>query len=377
MPIPALTTSGILNGASAVQTSMTVPLNELRTAINNVLAGTQPLELASLDDEALTIASGAITITSNYHTVDTEAAAATDDLVTINGSVKGQLLFLTIANSSRSVVIKHNTGNIFCSGAVDITIDSSNIMVIGLYNGTRWMMMDAKTAFSLIPTAEPGPTILSGSTNGRPILVTGTNSGTADTIHTAHASSLDQVFLYAQNTDTTVRTLTLLFGGTTSPDDEIKLDLGPESGVALVIPGFLLTGGVILKAFGSSANVITISGEVRRDALNVIALSGLTNGRSLKIAATATAGTLVHTTHATSKDRVFLYAYNSHTAAVKLTVEFGGTTAPNDLIEATIPKQQGVFIHIPGYPLTGGLVVRAFAGTTNVITVNGYAIREA
>ena len=43
-----------------------------------------------------------------------------------------------------------------------------------------------------------------------------------------------------------------------------------------------------------------------------IPLSGSTNGRGIKIAATATAGTLVHTatSSATDCDVVTLYAYN-------------------------------------------------------------------
>ena len=37
-------------------------------------------------------------------------------------------------------------------------------------------------------------------------------------------------------------------------------------------------------------------------------LSGSTNGRLIKVVATATAGTLIHTAHATSLDKLFLWA---------------------------------------------------------------------
>ena len=96
-------------------------------------------------------------------------------------------------------------------------------------------------------------------------------------------------------------------------------------------------------------------------------LSGSTNGRQIKVATTATAGTLIHTAVAGTSDidEVYLYAVNSSTSAVKLTIEFGGVTSPDDLIEQTIPAESGLELIVPGLPLQNGLVVRAFAGTSN------------
>jgi len=106
-------------------------------------------------------------------------------------------------------------------------------------------------------------------------------------------------------------------------------------------------------------------------------LSGSTSGRSIKVAATATAGTLIHTavSGSSSIDLVYIYAYNSHSADVVLTIEFGGVSSPDDLIKQTIPFQQGRFLIIDGRALNGGLAVRAFAATTNVITIDGYVDR--
>lgn len=110
-----------------------------------------------------------------------------------------------------------------------------------------------------------------------------------------------------------------------------------------------------------------------------VALSGSTNGRSIKVAATGTAGTLIHTavTGTTDLDEVWIYAYNSHSADVVLTIEFGGVTSPDDLIKQTIPFQQGRFCIIDGRLLQNSLVVRAFAGTANVITIDGFVNRIA
>lgn len=87
----------------------------------------------------LTLASDAITVTGTYHLVDTEGAAATDDLVTINGGVDGQLLYLATLTSARDVVIKHATGNIFCGA--DRTLNTLADRICLQRRGTAWHMV--------------------------------------------------------------------------------------------------------------------------------------------------------------------------------------------------------------------------------------------
>lgn len=106
-------------------------------------------------------------------------------------------------------------------------------------------------------------------------------------------------------------------------------------------------------------------------------LSGSTDGKGILVAATATAGTLLHTgsTTTTTLDEVWLYAVNSSTSAVKLTIEWGEATAPNGNIEQTIAAESGLVLITPGLLIKGNataLTVRAFAATTNVIIVHGY-----
>lgn len=110
-------------------------------------------------------------------------------------------------------------------------------------------------------------------------------------------------------------------------------------------------------------------------AFTKVVLSGSTNGRNIKVAQTATAGTTIHTAHATASDEIYLWAVNSDTTDRKLTIEFGGTTAPDDLIEATIPAESGLVLVVPGLIVTGAVVVRAFAATANVVLVNGFVNR--
>jgi type V secretory pathway adhesin AidA len=106
-----------------------------------------------------------------------------------------------------------------------------------------------------------------------------------------------------------------------------------------------------------------------------IQLSGGTTGKNIKVVATATAGTLIHTAHATSIDELWLWCVNSDSTDRKLTIEFGGVAAPDDLIEVTIPAEDGLYLVVPGLTLTNSLVVRAFAATANVLVVNGYCNR--
>lgn len=81
----------------------------------------------------LTIASGAITITGGNHTVDTEGDAASDDLETITGLADGEILFITAADASREVVIKHGSGNIRLNGGIDFALDNleKGVLFIG------------------------------------------------------------------------------------------------------------------------------------------------------------------------------------------------------------------------------------------------------
>lgn len=112
-----------------------------------------------------------------------------------------------------------------------------------------------------------------------------------------------------------------------------------------------------------------------------VPFSAQTDGQPIKVVATASAGTTIHTTgtSATAFDEVWLYAYNSSTSAVALTVQFGGTATPDDDIKITIPSQSGLTLVVPGLILAGtgaaGNVIAAYAGTTNVVTVSGYVNR--
>lgn len=105
-------------------------------------------------------------------------------------------------------------------------------------------------------------------------------------------------------------------------------------------------------------------------------LSGSTNGRPISITATATPGTTLHTaiSGSTSFDELFIWVSNTSASAVALTVEWGGVSDPADhLVKSyTIPANSLPIPIALGQRLQGGVVVKAFAGTTAVLNATGY-----
>jgi len=107
------------------------------------------------------IASGTITIASSNIIVQTEGAAASDDLDTINGGVANQELIISISDSAKNVVLKHQTGNIFNPLGVDITIDNTSDKISLLYDGTNWVVMSLQ---GLVPLYGSSPLTSIGQT---------------------------------------------------------------------------------------------------------------------------------------------------------------------------------------------------------------------
>lgn len=108
-------------------------------------------------------------------------------------------------------------------------------------------------------------------------------------------------------------------------------------------------------------------------------LSASADGRGIKVVATASPGTLIHdalnSVAANEWDEIWLRAVNTSDTAVKLTLEWGGTTAPDDQVEITIPGEDGFHDVVRGHVLQNAKQVRAFAATANVIVLHGFVNR--
>jgi hypothetical protein len=106
--------------------------------------------------------------------------------------------------------------------------------------------------------------LLSGSTSGKPIKVTGTNTAGAVTVHTPPASTdiFDAIWLYANNTSGSAVNLTIEWGA--SSDASIVISVASNTGLTLVTPGLYIQASLPVKAFASTANVIFLTGYVNR-----------------------------------------------------------------------------------------------------------------
>jgi hypothetical protein len=98
---------------------------------------------------------------------------------------------------------------------------------------------------------------------------------------------------------------------------------------------------------------------------------------AIKVTGTGTGSTVtVHTavagTTAGVFDEIWLYANNTSSSAVKLTIEWGTATAADGNIELTIAGESGLVLVVPGLILQNAKVVKAFAGTADVILLTGY-----
>ena len=119
---------------------------DVKTRLAQALSGSGYLKFATATE--LTIASDAVTKTQNWHSIDTQADAASDDLSTINGGAEGDVLYIRPENDARTVVVKHNVGNIKCAGNADITLDDIQDICILIYNATtsNWYALGISAA---------------------------------------------------------------------------------------------------------------------------------------------------------------------------------------------------------------------------------------
>ena len=107
-------------------------------------------------------------------------------------------------------------------------------------------------------------------------------------------------------------------------------------------------------------------------------LSGSTDGMAIKLTTivSASASTIHTSTSASidgSYDEIWLWAYNSHTTNVFLTIEFGDSTSPDHIITFNVPSNQyGPIPIVPGFILQNSKTVKAFAGLANYVTIYGF-----
>jgi hypothetical protein len=108
-------------------------------------------------------------------------------------------------------------------------------------------------------------------------------------------------------------------------------------------------------------------------------LSGSTDGKAVKITATATTGTTIHTATANAGDidLVSLWATNNDADGEvrTLVIEWGTTTAADGNIFIPIPAKAGPVFICDRLPIMNSLVVTAFADEANDVLIFGFVSR--
>lgn len=128
----SMITSGTFADARISESSVTQHQDAITSGIGWLNLGTAT---------ELTISGGVVTATQSFHNIDTESDAATDDLDTINGGTTGDLLVIGAINNSRTVVLKHNTGNIQTADGVDISLDLFRQRITLLFTNSNWYVI--------------------------------------------------------------------------------------------------------------------------------------------------------------------------------------------------------------------------------------------
>lgn len=116
---------------------------------------------------ALTISAGAVTVTQNYHTVDTESSAASDDLDTINGGTAGLVVVMRTANDARDVTIRHAVGNVYCAGGANIVLDYTYNLALLIYDAalSRWNAFQGQAGSAVTGSGTSGYIVFWGGSS--------------------------------------------------------------------------------------------------------------------------------------------------------------------------------------------------------------------
>lgn len=98
---------------------------------------------------------------------------------------------------------------------------------------------------------------------GVSLLVTGTNTTYAKTIHTVPSRATDEIWIYGTNNDAAAVNLTIEFGNSETKNN-IKQSIPATSGLTILVPGLILTASQTVTAFAATTEKITLHGYVNR-----------------------------------------------------------------------------------------------------------------
>ncbi len=108
---------------------------------------------------------------------------------------------------------------------------------------------------------------MSGSVYGKQIALNTTASSVATPLHTApdNTTTADEIWLYAYNDHPSNSVLvSILWGGTTEPDDVVRTSIDSRTGRNLLVDGKILQNGLTVSAYVDTTGSVVIDGFVNR-----------------------------------------------------------------------------------------------------------------
>lgn len=159
----ALPAQNYLSDAARTEGEMKTALEAVRDVIAEMIGAAASTEL--------TISSGSVTaaaVNGGQHTIDTESDAASDDLdnIVITNVEDGRWLFVSAENTSRTVVLKHESGGsgqLSLYNDTDFSLDDTDKWVLFRLNGTTWYEVARSTYLTTRGD------ILTADSNGLPV----------------------------------------------------------------------------------------------------------------------------------------------------------------------------------------------------------------
>ena len=206
------------------------------------------------DGGELTISTGEVTVDDKtYFTIDTESDAASDDLDTINGEFDGKVITIAAQDASRTVVVKHNTGNIYNPFQRDINLEDvySNIVLRYEADLSRWVVI-SQSAADVVPIfTEEYVSSATAYTNGTAVTFTHGLSSVPKIIQ------VDAVCVTTEGgyaADDTIRNIGMSGDATSSPSTNFGLVAYIENGNTTEIKVRASSNGVSLGHKTTGAN---------------------------------------------------------------------------------------------------------------------------
>jgi hypothetical protein len=84
----------------------------------------------------LTLSGDSVTVTQNYHTLDTEGDAVLDSLYYLESGTAGMIITLTTTADGRDVFLDDAGGNLQLGS--DITLGDASDTIVLISDGTNW-----------------------------------------------------------------------------------------------------------------------------------------------------------------------------------------------------------------------------------------------